>query len=818
MVLSAALCALPFGSAAAGDIASGKGWSLTDAGVITVGADYEWAEQPYICLDAWVDYANEIKSVIIESGVTAVGSGAFCKCESITSLSLPDGVTRIGDDAFNGCKNLGLLTLPQSVSSLGATAFAECSSIERLELNNGLTSIGEACFRGCAKLKNVSIPESVTSIGSQAFMVCTKLESVSLPGGLTKLAEGLLKYCVSLKSVKVPDNVTEIENSVFEECTLLTSVSLPAGLTTIADAVFMNCAALEGVSLPSGLTVLGHNAFCGCKRLASIDIPDGVASIGISAFEGCVNLAKVKLPADLTTISNYAFLGCRKITEITFPAGVTSVGESAFTGCTSLRNAVSLAAQAPSIGGNTFDAIGDLLLVPEGSEKEYENSAWSNFFEEVTYVADRGDGWLLTGAGALTVDGAYTWVGSGELSAEGWNGHLAEIQEVETLAGVVSVSPSAFRGCEALENVILQAGLETIGGGAFAGCENILSVASLSAVPPALGEGAFVAGLDATLFVPEGAVDAYKASDWAKYFTQITSTVDGGEGWSLSADGTLTVGADYAWNEDGTREPWVDYCDDVKKIVVEEGVTKIGIGAFGYFHSLTSVSLPQSLTDIEDMAFFYCDRLLSLDMPDGVTKVGVMAFGSCTDLTSVHVSEGMEEIQMMAFYDCPSLGEVNLPDGLTTIGVSAFEKCASLTDIVIPASVTEIGETAFMNCNALRSVTCLAVEPPAIGDWAFSAGCPLYVPAEALDTYKGNEGWSMHFSKIFPIGSKPTSAGDDLTGRDKVAVEGGVVTVGGSPATEVYSLQGRRMPAGRPLGRGLYVVATPRGAVKVVVR
>jgi len=103
--------------------------------------------------------------------------------------------------------------------------------------------------------------------------------------------------------------------------------------------------------------------------------------------------------------------------------------------------------------------------------------------------------------------------------------------------------------------------------------------------------------------------------------------------------------------------------------------------------------------------FDNCTSLTSVTIPDSVTSIGYGAFRNCTSLKSVIIPSSVTEIGQNAFSRCTGLTSVTIPSGVTSIKDCAFESCTSLTSITIPSSVTEIGQNAFSNCTRLTSVT-----------------------------------------------------------------------------------------------------------------
>lgn len=134
-------------------------------------------------------------------------------------------------------------------------------------------------------------------------------------------------------------------------------------------------------------------------------------------------------------------------------------------------------------------------------------------------------------------------------------------------------------------------------------------------------------------------------------------------------------------------------------------VTKIGMGAFNNVrNTLTEVTLPPTLDEIEDSAFFKCSSLTEITIPEGVTKIGTNAFYGCSQLTSITIPSTIKNMDA-AFPSNPRLSQVTLTNGIYRISSSAFKDCTGLTEIKVPTSVYEICSDAFNGCTGLTSVT-----------------------------------------------------------------------------------------------------------------
>ena len=323
----------------------------------------------------WKEISNQIKKIVIENGVTSIGSNAFYQCSDMqATLDLSDAkaLTSIGNNAFYGCKKLtGSLEIPDSVTKIGAEAFLDCNNLSgNFELPEGLQSVGNDAFYNCYNLTGgLKLPDTVTSIGTGAFYNCAKLDGyLVLSSSLTKIPQNAFNHCVNLKvkdKLVIPSSVTVIENSAFARCSSLTGdLEIPDTVTSIGNNAFSGCSSLNGyLTLPSQLTVIPNCAFWNCSQLkvqGGLKIPKNVKSIGWGAFRGCAQLkGSLTLPENIESIGKQAFYDCTGLTgtfkipdtvtkieqetfyhcglDFIFPSNVTSIGPRAFDACVNFK-------------------------------------------------------------------------------------------------------------------------------------------------------------------------------------------------------------------------------------------------------------------------------------------------------------------------------------------------------------------------------------------------------------------------------------------------------------------------------------------------
>ncbi len=166
---------------------------------------------------------------------------------------------------------------------------------------------------------------------------------------------------------------------------------------------------------------------------------------------------------------------------------------------------------------------------------------------------------------------------------------------------------------------------------------------------------------------------------------------------------------------------------------------KLGYFAFEGCSSLTSLTIPSSVTSIGFSAFSGCSGLTSLTIPSSVTSIGSSAFSGCSGLTSLTIPSSVTEIEHSAFSGCSSLTSLTIPSSVTRIGQSAFEGCSGLTSLTISSSVTEICDYVFKGCSGLTSLT-IPSSVTSIGYKVFS-GCSglasLTIPSSVTSISSG---------------------------------------------------------------------------------
>ncbi len=524
------------------------------------------------------------------------------------------------------------------------------------------------------------------------------------------------------------------------------------GMTSI-ESVFMDCSSLTSVVIPNSVTDIQF-AFSGCSSLTSIEIPNSVNTIGDYAFENCYSLNSVIIGNSVTSIGVYAFYGCQDLTSITIPNSVEHIGDFAFYDCSNLASMTVLAVNPPTLATEALVGLNTQIpvYVPCESVGVYVNEAWGGFSNfiglcaagEITATADPAEGGTVTGAGSYaggvictltaTANEGYTFIN--------WMENGQQVSTDPTYSFIVD-GDASYVAKFAQGNVITFADAHV-----KALCvahwdtdgDGELSYAEAAAVTDISG----VFSLDPESSPGDPDVTSF---DELQYFT------------GLTALGAFAFAG----------------CSNLSSIIIPNSVTNLELYVFAGCSSLTTIEIPNSVDFIGGYAFADCSGLISVIIGNSVTTIGEFAFGSCSSLTSIEIPNSVTNIENDAFEGCIGLEQIDvesgntvydsrencnaiietttnklltgcintiIPNSVTSIEDDAFGGC-NLTSITIPSSVTYIGYYAFANCQGLTSMTVLADTPPVLGADAFfhvNTQIPVYVPCWSVEEYV-NAAW-----------------------------------------------------------------------------
>ena len=757
-------------------IASGEfrngGWKLDIFGTLTIYGTGVMDGKP------WRSYAEDIVHVIIEDGITDITHHAFQGCTNLVDIIIPDSVTKIQNYAFEGCSSLREVDIPEGVLEIENDTFMNCTSLTRVSIPESVTIIDSSAFDGCSSLADVTIPESVETIELYAFRNCSSLAELVIPETVTSIGYAAFYGCTGLVNVTIPNSVTSLGDSVFQGCTSLTRVDIPDSVTSLGASAFKGCSGLTQVTIGKGVTEIGAYTFSNCRNLAAIVIPDGVTSIGNSAFSFCSALTELTIGSGVTTIDEYAFNGCTGLKEIRIPDSLTMICNEAFYGCEALKDvyitdpnawcrvnfkgsysepgtyaerlhildeagnevtevvldesvttipfyafkgssivSITLPESVTSIEYAAFQNCASLseIVIPK-SLKTVDNFAFSGCTGLTNvYITDLA-AWVSIAYAKIYSHPFYTTSRNGNSNKLYLNGEL--VTDLVIPDTVTEIQDYAFVGCSSLRSVVIPHSVTRMNSGVFNGCNNLesMTIPFVGIAPNSeevygyhdpfgyiFGTDAYTGGVKTRqyffVFGNNNFTDYYIPASLTKVTVTGDSILDqafyncNNLKEIVIEDGVGGIGKDAFRN-----------CTSLEKVTMGSGVTKIGELAFYGLTNLSDVTFGANVTEIGKQAFSGCTGLTEIAIPNSVTNIGESAFSGCTGLTEIAISSSITTIDNYVFYNCAGLTEIAIPHGVTTIGSSAFSGCTGLTEITIPSSVTTIGSSAFSNCTALENV------------------------------------------------------------------------------------------------------------------
>ena len=414
----------------------------------------------------------------------------------------------------------------------------------------------------------------------------------------------------------------------------ITSVTIPSTVT------------YEGKTY--SVTSIGDCAFYYCKALTSITIPDGVTSIGYHAFYSCDALTSITIPCTMETLGYEAIDKYRN--DLTIIITANSIEEY----CQSLIN-------LKLIERKYFQRR---KLVIAG--KEVKDLVIPSSVKSIAKKAF-ADCKSLT---SVTISEGVTSIGDGAFK------ECAALTSVTIPNSVTSIGVGAFRNCESLTTITIPESVTSIGTRTFSGCDALKSINIPNSVT-SIGEEAFY-GCKAlkSINVPNSITSI---GAWAFSGTAFYDNPSNWENGVLYINGCL-----------------IEVKDDLAgHFKIKDDTRLIGGAAFAGCNSLTSITIPESITSIKNHVFFGCTALQSITIPKSVKSIGEDAFCNCKSLISITIPESVTNIGGAAFSGCTALTSITIPDGVTSIGAWAFSGCTALQSITIPSSVTSIGGEAF---------------------------------------------------------------------------------------------------------------------------
>ncbi|MCD7887489.1 MAG: leucine-rich repeat protein, partial [Clostridiales bacterium] len=374
--------------------------------------------------------------------------------------------------------------------------------------------------------------------------------------------------------------------------------------------------------------------------------------------------------------------------------------------------------------------------------------------------------WVLDSNGKLTISGTGEMTNWERIQDVPWNKYRTDITKVVINNTVTSIGGMAFRNCTNLENINLPDSIVYIGNSAFYNCTSLTKL-TLPDTITKLG-GQILAGSGVTSINYPASLSSCGYSGYGPFSgssieeVSIPDSVTTILAYSFKGCTALTS-FDVPDNVTSIGSFAFYGCSALTSITIPESVTSISSYAFSYCTSLTDIVLPDTITTLGCRIFYGCTNLTSINypaslsvcaeysgigsfggssittvtIPNSVTAIVDYSFEGAAALTSVNFSDDVTSIGSYAFYGCTGLSDFTVPDSVTSIGSYAFYGCTGLTNLVIPDSVTSIGSYAFGGCTSLTTAG------PIGGGYNYEFGWADEIPSYAFDGCTGMKSISL---------------------------------------------------------------------------
>lgn len=472
------------------------------------------------------------------------------------------------------------------------------------------------------KFNTVVLPKNLEKIGKNVF-ADSGLTKVVFPETLTEIDNGAFRQN-NLVHIVLPDSIKKLGTGIFASNFTVETIKFPKNITEIPSGMFscsgkVSAEKFTEITLPEGITKIGNNAFAG-NNFAKVVIPKGVKEIGGSAFAQTQDhraLKEIVLPEGLESIGRWAFRYAL-VKEVNLPSTVTELNKDAF---------------KDSEGKVTLYVTKKEQLENHGkfvAQSSYHQTVYNNLvgtgwnYDDFIFEGNKLKGW--------SAKGNQTRLKNKKLV-------LPEINP-ETKEEVTIIDNGAFK--------IPDNEVEQLKDGVIS--PNGMNTIQIPETVTVLGEKAFE-------------YNNFKTVDFPKQLQ--------------------TIGL---------------HCfhgNKLEGVIIPDSVTDLQSGAFSE-NNITKIKLPKELKTISQGVFSMNIRLEKVEIPETVTEIGDMAFAGAR-LSSLHIPNSVVRIGRKAFH-LHHLKELTIPGNVKEIGDSAFEgtfKAITLKKLVLQEGIESIGSCAF---------------------------------------------------------------------------------------------------------------------------
>lgn len=652
----------------------------------------------------------------IPVAIQVIGERAFMRCQELQTVVIKDNVKTIKSEAFLGCQSLSSVVFEYDGGSLEieSKAFYECTNLYSIEFPKQLKYLGSYAFGNTPKLTTVTINGASNAILEWgAFAEETGrnkgyVTNIHLGAGAPAFDINSVFYGCNLYVLDVNEynrNFNQIDGVLYNSDKteilyypygMTENYVIPDTITRIGQGVFENRANITSIEIPASVTEIGFYAFRNCVGLTNLTFAPRTTPLNIcaSAFENCIALTTVSLPEGMTEIAGWAFANCTNITTIHIPSTMTEfVLADAFYGCKKIKT-ITVASANEKYG------IEDGILYEKNNGKLvsvlFVPNALTGEVEIPSTVTSIGEAMFSGKSGITAISFENNKASEDLVLGASVFANMTSLTEVRLPDGLKVIPTNAFKG-SSITSVYVPNSVEKVMPGAFANCKKLTTVT-------------FEDGGNELVFQ-----DASTANSAFYNTPNLTS---------IKLPNRMTALGKYMFAN-----------SSIANITFPSDLNLIGEGAFVNCKNLKTIVMPNTVTEVEMLAFSGCTSLESVTLSSQLTAIPDYLFAAAskgTGTTSNGSSSGGGNINDGGIPIVPPSGKANktpqykddpVSNNNSDVAVGLLEdveSCTALKSIIIPAGVVTIGKYAFRGCTAMATVSFEATDTlRSLGDYAF---------------------------------------------------------------------------------------------------
>ena len=703
------------------------------------------------------EYCHALTSVSLPASLTSIENYGFYQCNNLQTVTFAggSGSLTLGNQVFFNCDRLKTVSLPGHLTAMGEKTFDNCDSLRSCVFNGtpSITTIPYNTFAGCKSLETMTLPDAVETIGTGVFYGCESLTEITFGTGLTSLGDDWTwcgYYMANLQKLTFPG-----PNYPFTR-----SYALNGGVTLFVNADLVDTYRTNDYTKAYHIVAIGQPTTATVTTTAG-----GQLEAKVMAKGDPTNMLELTVsgPLNGTDINflHQQMWGLQKLdlTNASIVAGGDSYARWHYDNNTVTQNGSTLYATEANVVGNfMFYDMPQLrsLKLPTGTTAIGEYA--------ICQERDHGNRFYLS---ECPIPSGVKTIGRNAFYYTG-------ITEVTVPSGVTTLEREVFLRCEKLKSVSLPQGLKVIGHGPFSDCYALETV-NLPSTVESIGDYAFFNNKvrSNALVIPAACKSIGSYAFRYNYALPSVTFNEGLEsiGYCCFSQCTVATFNSLPSTITSLGEWTFEYCEGITQFTAPANLTTIPTGLLYTCPNLERATLATGTTRINSQAFQNCPKLAAINLssqtsltyignsafqntgfttvtvPNSITDMGYSAFRECKELVSINVPTGMDYVPYdyvcycpkfttvtmhngirrvghNAFLGCPLLQSITLNDQITTIEYDAFNGCTSLVLTKLPAALTSIGQSAFKNTTSITGTLTIPDGVTSIGSYAFQ-GCGI---------------------------------------------------------------------------------------------